>query len=183
MQQRRKLAIPFTLARCPSRRDLLRGLASLGVGVVSTGQASPGSARKHKHRHKGKKRKHKQKITTNVFGCVDVGGFCQNADQCCSGICTGEKNRKTCQAHDQSTCQPGATACAPPYISCTTTAGGTGVCGTTTGNAGYCALGGDCFLCRRDADCEPFYGKGAACAICKECGITGGTTCLGIVPL
>ena len=184
MHQPRKLALPTNLAGFPSRRDLLRGLAGLGFGfeLGIAGSAEPGSARKRNHK-KRKKRKKKPKITKNYFGCVDVGGFCQNADQCCSGICTGGKNQKTCQAHDQSTCQPGATVCTPPYTECKTTAGDTGVCGTTTGNAGYCAVRGDCFPCRRDIDCEPFYGQGAACAICTACGVTGGAICLSMKPL
>jgi hypothetical protein len=177
MHQPRKPALPSNLAEFPSRRDLLRSLAGLGLGLGIIGRADPGAARKHK-RKKRKKRKNKQKITTNYFGCVDVGGFCQNADQCCSGICTGEKNQKTCQAHNQSICQPGANVCAPPYIDCTTTDGDPGVCSTTTGNTGYCARSGDCFPCKRDVDCEPIYGKGSACAICTVCGVTGGTICL-----
>lgn len=176
--------IPSSLAGFLSRRKLLRGLAGLGLGLGLgfAGSAEQGGARKHKRR-KRKKRKNTQKITTNIFGCVDVGGFCQNADQCCSGICTGEKNQKSCQAHDQSTCQPGATVCTPAYTDCTTTAGRPGVCGTTTGNAGYCAVRGDCFPCHRDTDCEPFYGKGAACSICAACGVTGGAICLTMLPV
>lgn len=182
MHPLRKTSIPTNLAEVPSRRDLLRGLAGIGLGLGLAGRAESGSARKHKRKRR-KQRNNRQKVTTNDFGCVDVGGLCQNADQCCSGLCTGEKNQKTCQAHHQSTCQPGATVCAPPYTECSTTDGHTGVCGTTTGNAGYCAARGDCFPCHRDVDCEPFYGKGAACAICAQCGVTGGTVCLGIMPL
>jgi hypothetical protein len=64
-----------------------------------------------------------------------------------------------------------------------TTAGAAGQCATTTGNAGYCLLRGDCFTCRKDADCELFYGKGSACIICAPCGPTGGAACAGIEPL
>jgi hypothetical protein len=179
MHHLRTTAIPHDLAEFPSRRDLLHSLAGLGFGfgLGIAGSAEPGSAGKRKRKRR-KKRKNKQKITRNYFGCVDVGGFCQNADQCCSGICTGEKNQKTCLTHDQSTCQPGAAVCTPPYTECTTTAGDPGVCGTTTGNAGYCAVSGDCFPCKRDVDCEPIYGEGSACAICTACGVTGGTICL-----
>lgn len=184
MHHQRKPSLPHGLAALPSRRELLRGLTGLGLGLGLAGRAQPGAAGKRNHkRQKRRKRKTKQKITTNYFGCVDVGGFCQNASQCCSGICTGEKNQKTCQAHGQDICQPGATICHPPFVECTTANGNEGTCSTTTGNAGYCALRGDCFPCRRDVDCEPFYGAGAACAICAECGITSGTVCLGIVPL
>jgi hypothetical protein len=182
--------IPPSVAALPSRRDLLRSLAGLGLGWRVSTDAEPGSASKRKRKKRKKRRKNrKQKkqttrqITNNVFGCVDVGRYCQTADQCCSGICTGEGNQKTCQAHHQTTCQPGGSLCAPPYTECTTVNGDPGLCSTTTGNAGYCAARGDCYPCHRDIDCEFFYGPGAACASCVQCSITGGTLCVGLEPL
>jgi hypothetical protein len=41
-----------------------------------------------------KKRKKKKKIKKNQFGCVDVGKFCTDDGQCCSGICQGKKPKK-----------------------------------------------------------------------------------------
>lgn len=161
-------------ARLPSRRHILRALAGLGLGLGFAGQAVHGEARK-------KKRK-KTRIRRNFFGCVDVGARCENSGQCCSGICTGKKGKKICEAHGQSTCQAGHNACvAPPTATCVTEAGGQGICGTTTGNAAYCALVGNCGPCSRDADCVPFYGEGAACGYCAECFPFGGTICMGNV--
>jgi hypothetical protein len=59
-----------------SRRRLA---GALGFGALTF----PGLAEARK------KHKHKKKVKFNDLGCVDVGNFCQNDDQCCSGICTG----------------------------------------------------------------------------------------------
>lgn len=170
-------AISSSSAGFPSRRHLLSGLAGLGLSMGVTGYADPGFARKRKG-------KRKKKVKKNFFGCVDVGLRCENPEQCCSGICTGKKGKKTCQPHGQSTCQAGQHICqSGSQNPCTTIAGDDGVCSTTTGNAPFCGVRGDCFTCRRDTDCELFFGKGAACAICAMCGVTGGTACHGIEPL
>ena len=60
-------------------------------------------------------------------------------------------------------------------------------CTLTTGNAGFCAAfsggpAGHCRVCRKDADCEPEFGEGAACivlgGICTAlCLATGRTAC------
>ena len=94
-QQFDRLARSFSRLR--SRRSLA-GLVGLGA-LLLPGQ----SQAKKKHKHK------KKKVKRNDFGCVDVGKFCKNDGQCCSGICEGKKNKKKCKAHDQSTCQPGQT--------------------------------------------------------------------------
>src|SRR4051794_8512906 len=116
------------LARSVSTMLSRRTLASaLGLGAL----ALPGLAEaKKKHHHKKKK-----KVKFNDFGCVDVGRFCKNNDQCCSGICEGKKDKKKCQAHDESTCQAGQDSCAGSPELCTTSAGGPGQCVQTTGNA------------------------------------------------
>ena len=154
-----------------SRRTLT---GALGLGTL----ALPGlvEARK-KHRHK--KHRHKKKVTFNDFGCVDVGDFCQNADQCCSGICEGKKGEKTCQAHNQSTCQAGDDSCVTFPISCTSDTGASGTCDITTGSASYCVVDSACFDCARDADCVPFCGPRAACFVCANCQETGLTACGG----
>jgi hypothetical protein len=59
-----------------------------------------------------------------------------------------------------------------------TSLGTAGVCATTTGRAGYCLFAGDCFPCKKDADCQQLCGPQAACIICDDCISTGGTSCV-----
>jgi hypothetical protein len=153
---------PSLLNRFPSRRDLLRGLASTGLALPIA--RLPESAAKRRRR-----RKNKKKVRRNAFGCVNVGSFCKNSGQCCSGICTGKQDKKTCQAHNASTCT-GTSGCGgDEFVRCTTDTGADGTCNVTTGNASYCATAGVCFDCSTDAECEPVCGAGAACTVCAEC--------------
>jgi hypothetical protein len=142
-----------------------RGLAgALGLGLLAPA-AVVDARKKHKH-------KKKQKAKFNDFGCVDVGDFCKNDGQCCSGICEGKK----CQAHDVNGCQTGQreTFCGGGADSrCTSADGSGGFCDTTTGNAGYCARTVTCAVCKKDADCVPFCGPRAACLPCP------GEPCIG----
>jgi hypothetical protein len=154
-----------------SRRTLAGAFGLSALAIPGLAEA------KKKHKHKKKK-----KVKFNDFGCVNVGDFCKNSGQCCSGICQGKKGKGKCQAHDQSTCQPGQQelACGGVTVDCTTSTGDDGICDTTTGNAGYCLTDGDCFACHKDADCVPFCGTHAACIICASgCPETGGTACVG----
>ena len=140
-------------------------------------------------RKKGKRRRKKNRkgnngqqpvVTFNAFGCVNVGDFCQNSGQCCSGICEGS----ACKAHDVATCLVGQTdfTCAGVTNVDCIAQGGDGRCLTTTGNAGYCA--GDqvppadgCVSCNKDADCISACGTGAACILCANC--PEGRSCAG----
>jgi hypothetical protein len=160
------------LARSVSTLLSRRSIAGrLGLGVL----ALPGLAEAKKHKHKKKK-----KVKFNDFGCVDVGKFCKNSGQCCSGICKGKKGKRKCKAHDASTCTADQDACFGSPTLCAPGAGGTGECTRTTGDASYCFASGDCFACTKDADCVPFCGAGAACIVCaSECATTGGTACGG----
>jgi hypothetical protein len=146
---------------------LLRRLVSrrTAAGVLA-GTAVPrlGDARRRKRR----KRKKNKKVAFNDFGCVDTGKHCKSASQCCSGICHGKKGKKTCRAHDASTCA-GQEGCAGEEAFCTTTSGDDGLCFVTTGKAPFCAYTGTCFACTKDADCEPVCGAGAACTVCPGC--------------
>lgn len=151
------------LARAASFVLSRRGLGgALGLGIL----ARPGLAdakQNHKHTHKHTK---KNKATFNAFGCVNIGNFCKNDDQCCSGVCTGNK----CQAHDVSTCQTGdveAFCGGGADEFCIAAAGEGGFCETTTGNAPYCAHDAAYFACAKDADCVPFCGSRAACVVCR----------------
>jgi hypothetical protein len=132
-----------------------------------------------------KKRRKKKKIRRNTFGCVNVGEFCQHADQCCSSICDGGK----CRVHDGGTgCQAGLIedGCGGDIdVACTTSTGQPGVCNTTTGNAGYCIAfeGGSLVTCAKDADCRLVCGgDAAACIKCEGQGVCAGPSAGGCVP-
>jgi hypothetical protein len=140
-----------------SRRTLAR---ALGFSPLALPTITDTQARKHKHKHK--------KVKFNAFGCVSVGNFCKNSDQCCSGICEGKKDKRKCKAHDQGTCQPGQDSCPSVTIDCTSSINEPGNCLITTGNASYCGRG-SCFLCQKDADCVQFCGPQAACVSCAAC--------------
>jgi hypothetical protein len=165
--------LPFNddthMMRKPRRR-----LIGQALGVVAGWLGVPNVDAKQRHKRKRRKPK------PNAFGCLDVGDACKNADQCCSGICQGKKGKKRCRAHDTGGCQP-TNLCSffdVEPVSCTTSSGVEGSCGTTTGNAGYCGGGGDCFPCKKDSDCHEVCGPQAACVQCpEECDV--GTVCAG----
>jgi hypothetical protein len=165
----------------PRRRAAVL-LSAVGLGVLAGGPAIL-EAKKNK-------KKKKKKLKRNDFGCVNVGGKCRGKDNnCCSGICQGkkpkkgEKDKSKCKAHDESTCLAGQTEPICGGIAdteCVASDGEIGECFTTTGNAAYCARDGDCFPCKKDADCIGVCGPSAACVPCaEECAETGGTACLG----
>jgi hypothetical protein len=171
------VALPVAAPSTPSRRDLVRGLAGLGLGFGVVGCPSWG---------KGKRRKRRNTVTIkrNTFGCVNVGYACKRSGQCCSGICTGKQGKKRCRAHGESTCPRGQDACAGVPFACATSTGDPGVCLLTTGEASYCqGLASECMACRRDADCVPFCGPEAACVVCQTCFPEGlQTGCAGPSP-
>jgi hypothetical protein len=166
-----------TLSTGSSRRRVLRlSAAALGLGGVGQSVA----------KKKKKKKKKPTSLLFNSFGCVNVGGACRgNSDNCCSGICEGSKPKKgkkdtsRCVAHDQSTCVAGQrqAPCGGVDVECEASNGLPGFCDTTTGNAGYCSISGDCFACKKDKDCQSEFGEGAACIVCAGCEDTGGTGC------
>lgn len=171
MEQNRFDQLAHALSGRPSRRTLA-GMLSLGAAWLAEGfRGEVASARK----------KHKKKARKNAFGCVDVGKFCKNGGQCCSGICQGKKDKKKCKAHGESTCVAGQreSLCGGTDVACQTPSGEQGECNTTTGNAGYCTADGNCFACRKDADCIAQCGVDAACIPCAGCPQTGGFACVG----
>jgi hypothetical protein len=150
---------------------LSRGATATAFGLAALGGPRLSEAKK--------KHKRKKKIERNEFGCVDVGTFCKNDGQCCSGICQGKKGKKRCKAHDTGTgCQAGQTAqiCGGTDVTCTTSTGfPQGLCATTTGNAAYCSANTACQVCARDVDCHAEFGPQAACVVCNGC--AEGTAC------
>lgn len=162
-------------------RRAVAGLLGLGaLGVTGLAHATSVNAGEHKHKHK--QRRKKRKITTNAFGCVDVGKRCKQDGQCCSGTCADKQGKRTCQAHDAGTCQVGQDVCLSVVAPCTATSGAAGQCAITTGKASYCFVEGTCADCTRDTDCEGQFGAGAACIVCAECAgqSANATGCVGV---
>jgi hypothetical protein len=139
------------LAAMPSRREVLRGLAGVGLGL---GALHPPAAADAKKKRRRKKRK--PKVTPNHYGCLEVDDPCKTADQCCSGICEGKKDKKRCRAHGTGTCNqelPGLCSNTPTIAACNGSA--TCFCMSTTANSAFCAQLGVsvCTECQKDADC------------------------------
>jgi hypothetical protein len=130
--------------------------------------AISGAKKKRKHR---KRKKRLPTATPNEFGCIGVGDRCQDAAQCCSGICDGRKGEKTCRAHHTGTCpQGGEGQCTnqdPSLDACNGTADC--FCSRTTAGSDVCVAyapsGADfCTDCVTDANCEAIgYPAGSVC--------------------
>jgi hypothetical protein len=151
------------------RRSISRRAAVTGLGFMTL----PGLADAKKR----KRKKRKKTIKRNSFGCVNVGNFCKNSGQCCSGICEGKNGKKTCQIHDIGGCQTDQDACVVESPCPENPMKG---CYRTTGNASVCGIGvaGACMACAKDADCEAGFGPGAACVICGSCPGEADTACV-----
>jgi hypothetical protein len=175
----------LTRSLSKSRRALLTGALALTAEWFGNSNAEARKKRKHRKRKTVKQRAAKP----NAYGCIDVGDLCQNGSQCCSGTCAGKKGKRTCRAHDVGDCQAGAEPdfCGVTDIACTTSGGQPGACATTTGNAGYCLVSGDCYACRTDLDCQRagggILGPTAACIQCFGCAEHGGTACVSTEPV
>lgn len=169
-----------SLTKLPSRRDVVRGLASAGLGLGAVRLPDIADAkkkRKHKHKHKKKVKP----ATPNEFGCYEVGDLCQSADDCCSGICEGKKGKLTCHAHDTGSCRQdlGTSVCQVVSIedSIKVFCDNTMACGCfrTTSDSLYCAtlfVNSDtprCVDCKTDADCVALgFPPQAACTNVSE---------------
>ena len=177
--------------------DLTRafGSASSRRAAVATLVVAVGLARRFLGHHEAPANKRQTPKSANAkrnaFGCLAVGQNCRGKDRrCCSGICQGtkpkpgEQDTSTCAGHDEGTCQADQQRleCGGAQdVRCTNAAGIAGHCAVTTGNAGYCLHDVACYPCRKDTDCEPFCGAGAACIPCAgRCADHGGTACAGI---
>ncbi len=167
MDQHRITVLRHALIGMPSRRDILRGLTGVGLGLGFPRLPEPSAAKR-------KSKKKKKKSTPNAFGCLSVGAICKNAAPCCSGICEGKKGKRTCRAHDAGTCEqevpaicqsgsPLTTTCNNrPDCACLRTTAGSSVCGELFCEREGCS---ECADCQRDADCVALgFPSGAACA-------------------
>jgi hypothetical protein len=166
-----------SVSRLLSRRALT---AALGLAALGGWQAAGAKKKKKggkKRRKKGNRGGNEPPVVFNELGCVDVGRFCQNSAQCCSGICTGA----VCQAHDAADCvaeqQPQPAICGGSNVPCLLPDNPDGLCSTTTGKAAYCMHQLECFACTKDADCIGLCGPTAACIVCANCPETGNIAC------
>jgi hypothetical protein len=162
----------------PSRRDVLRGLATMGLGLGLA--VVPGLAEAKPKRRKQPKRPKPAK--PNAYGCLEVNDPCRKATQCCSGICTGKPGKKRCRAHGAGSCPqntPGA--CTAPFVDVPALKCEAGCfCYGTTAGSNFCSSGvyndqRNCTTCKRDADCVALgFPPGSACAPIPKIGICAG---------
>src|SRR5688572_12832707 len=188
MDQTRFNAVTRTVTSIPSRRDVLRGLVSAGLGVGALRLSDAVEAKKKHDRKRKNKRKKQPKPVLNQYGCLDVGQACRgNNSLCCSGVCAGAKPKKgkrdnrVCAAHGAGTCfQDGPGLCAvpkPELVFCNDAAC---YCARTTAGSQFCASlepPTNCAACQRDSDCEALgYPPGSACAPFSA-GLCAGSNC------
>lgn len=162
-----------------SRRDIVRSLGAMGLGLGAIRLTRSADAKKKRRR---KKRKRIPNAKPNFYGCAEVGDACATANDCCSGVCEGKKDKKTCQVHGAGTCDqetdgycqaedPEQTACNDvPGCFCWRTTAGSQFCDDFNGESGT-----DCANCRKDADCEALgFPTGSACApvIGRNCNLS-----------
>jgi hypothetical protein len=170
-----------TLVRRAASATSRRSFLGLTLGGLLAALGLTDAAAKNGKR---KKRKKRRKPVLNEFGCVDVGKACNGNDAlCCSGICqgkkpkNGEKDKSRCVAHDTLGCTPERNNCVPgnPEVSLCNLPDPGGVCLTTTGNAGFCAVTEFdaelfCQPCRTDQDCVKIgFKPGSACINLAGC--------------
>ena len=169
MEQKHFDAVTRIVTRRPSRRDVVCGLAGVGLGLGGPRFSDIAEARK-KRKHK----KRRKKAKPNEFGCVEVDKPCTSAEQCCSGICEGKK----CRSHDTGTCDQTLKKeiCLAASVEDILVLRGCDsdlncYCYRTTSGSRYCSAGllneGDprCADCKTDADCVALgFPTEAACA-------------------
>ncbi len=148
-----------------SRRRLLTRLAGSAVGTIAAALGVAEADALH-------------------YPCRHVGKPCKRNSQCCSGLCRGPRDRKTCRAHHVGTCTINQNTCTNFTAIC---AGGACQCYRTTGGASFCASPADqgCKVCTTDAQCVRKLGiAGSACVdftqgTCASfCGANITATCL-----
>jgi hypothetical protein len=199
METQRFETIGASLRGLPSRRDILRGLASAGLAFAVARRGGDVLARKGHH----KKKQHKPPQKTpsppqsppplpfNAFGCLDVGQPCQaDSTVCCSGIC--DPGSSTCVAHNAGICFADADTCTVGAAITCNSHNSACLCTVTTGNAAFCADFSQldtsrpddlCRFCSQDTDCEEEFGPGSACVVLKGictpiCATTDRTACM-----
>ena len=202
-------ALTRTLCHLPSRREVLRGLASAGLGLGVLWLPEIAEAKKKRKNKKGKKEPKKTSQTQNPpgdtpplempplvfnqYGCVEVGQPCRGDNtNCCSGICQGaapaegQPDDSRCIAHGAGTCsQQGPGVCLSQNPNLLTCNNENCVCWRTTAGSNFCGERFGSALskeseCRRDADCDALgFPPGTACAPVSE-GYCSGITTTGM---
>jgi hypothetical protein len=166
-----------SVGKVASRRRLLAGMTVLGLASARLVPVVDAGKRKRKSRSKP--------LRFNTYGCVDVGKPCRGRNEyCCSNICEGpnpkrgKRDKSKCVAHHVGGCTADQDSCAAGPFFCNFF----GYCMRSTGKASFCAFGlpggAICMDCRTDADCEPVFGRGAACSVCPGCSATSDTYCV-----
>jgi hypothetical protein len=153
----------LTRALTGPRRTLFSGALVIAAGWL--GVAGGEAKKPHKPKHKPKKAK------PNEFGCLEVGDPCNNADQCCSGICQGKKGKKQCRAHGTGVCDQTAEGICTAANPNTTVCDNTNICACirTTAGSNFCSQFEPdpkliCADCQKDADCVALgFPAGSAC--------------------
>lgn len=157
----------------PSRRDVLRGLTGVWIGLGLASVPGVGEAKPERR----KKRPGSKPAKRNKYGCLDVNVPCRRGTQCCSRVCAGKPGKKRCRPHHAGQCKPSFDGCAGLVAVC----GDSGHCFRTTGKASFCggSEGSMCVDCKRDIDSQKLIGPGAACVVCPACAGKGskGTAC------
>jgi hypothetical protein len=166
------------LTSVPARRHVLRGLAGTGLVLGIARWPAPADARTRRQR---------TKATPNACACLGVGQTCQHAAYCCSGICEGETDERTCRAHGTGTCdQDGPGLCSTPVpglIPCNDR--DDCACIRTTAGSNFCYDAGaetssDCADCQADADCAALgFPPGSACVPFSD-GVCAGSCASGM---
>lgn len=156
-----------TLLGLPSRRDVLRGIAATGIGLVSV--AVPASAGAKPKQQRKRRKPGQRPAKPNRYGCRKVDDSCRRHRQCCSGVCAGKRGRKRCRRHGAGTCSQTRPALCEAASQLTTLCNNSSNCAcvrTTSGSA-YCGslVTSSCVPCKRDADCvKQGFHRGSACA-------------------
>lgn len=185
MDQNRFDVLARALSSMPTRRHLLRGLAGGGLGFSSLRLPAVTEARK-KEKHK----KRQKKVKANAFGCLSVDKTCNNAGQCCSGICEGKKGKRTCRAHGAGTCDQNAPGICEAVDPLQTLCNGVDNCACfrTTAGSNFCvdavATGSKdfCVNCKKDADCEALgFPPGSACVPASDGNCAASTCEIGMI--
>lgn len=180
------VTVLHTLRGVPSRRDVLHGLTTAGLGLGLAFLPTLSEAKPNP-----KKRKRLKPAKPNRFGCLEVKDSCRTHRQCCSGICTGKPGKKRCRAHGTKHCKQGVPGvCSTKYgdiysLKCAAHC----LCYRTTAGSNFCSQGvyfdqRNCTTCNRDADCVALgFPPGSACAPVPKSGICAGLCDTGMACL
>jgi hypothetical protein len=165
------------LRKGSSRRDVLRGLAGVGLGSRATRLPTVEAKRKKRHRHSQRQPK------PNALGCLDEGARCKQtaAHTCCSGVCEPDTGKCGPLPPDAFGCTNSArTNFCSPDAAATNCPGHGGICIVDDDDRPLCVANTSCMVCATDADCEADIGPTWRCLrSCARCDArSGGSICV-----